>query len=198
MSDFTKLTPSKKMVPIGKTPAVALVNPKFPHNVGAAMRAASCWGVEQLWFSGDRVSLDPKHGERLPREERMKGYQSVTLTQSNYFFDQFDASVTPVAIEVREGSQPLPLFEHPTNALYVFGPEDGSIPSVMLRHCHQFVIIPTAHCMNLSAAVYTVLYDRYMKRCALGLENPYEGLNEDRGFIDNDSTPDGIYSKEFP
>ena len=28
----------------GVTPAVALVDPKFPHNVGAAVRAASCYG----------------------------------------------------------------------------------------------------------------------------------------------------------
>ena len=58
---------------------IALDNPKFPHNVGAALRAASAWGAESLWFSGERVSLEPKNGQRLPREERMKGYQDVAL-----------------------------------------------------------------------------------------------------------------------
>jgi hypothetical protein len=55
----------------GKTPAVGLVDPKFPHNVGAAVRAASCYGVGQVWFSGDRVRLDASRRYRLPREERM-------------------------------------------------------------------------------------------------------------------------------
>ena len=41
----------------GIAPAVALVDPKFPHNVGAAVRAASCYGVRQVWFSGDHRFL---------------------------------------------------------------------------------------------------------------------------------------------
>lgn len=39
-------------------PAIALVNPKYPHNVAAALRAASCFGMKQVWFSGDRVALE--------------------------------------------------------------------------------------------------------------------------------------------
>jgi hypothetical protein len=31
-------------------------------------------------------------------------------------------------------------------------------------------VIPTRHCTNLSAAVYTVLYDRHAKRVLAGLE----------------------------
>jgi len=34
-------------------------------------------------------------------------------------------------------------------------------------------VIPTRHCANLSAAVYTVLYDRHAKRVHDGLELPY-------------------------
>jgi hypothetical protein len=63
----------------GITPAVALVDPKFPHNVGAAVRAASCHGVRQVWFSGDRVRLDGAKRQRLPREERMRGYKEVAV-----------------------------------------------------------------------------------------------------------------------
>ena len=64
----------------GITPAVALVDPKFPHNVGAAVRAASCYGVRQVWFSGDRVRLDGAKRQRLPREERMRGYKEVAVS----------------------------------------------------------------------------------------------------------------------
>lgn len=179
---------SKSAKPVGITPAVALYNPKYAHNVGAAMRAASCYGVKQLFYSGDRVSMESKKGARLPREERMKGYQDVELRQVDYFFDCFEkGTVTPVAIEVRDNSEQLPTFEHPENALYVFGPEDGSIPSVYLQHCHRFVMIPTRHCTNLAAAVYTVLYDRHMKRQLAGLEPivaTKDLLAENRGYED--------------
>jgi tRNA(Leu) C34 or U34 (ribose-2'-O)-methylase TrmL len=87
---------------LGLAPAVALINPKFPCNVGAAMRAASCYGVPQVWFTGDRVTLGLKGQKRLPREERMKGFRDVDLRHFDHFFDQYeDGAVTPVAIELR-------------------------------------------------------------------------------------------------
>jgi tRNA(Leu) C34 or U34 (ribose-2'-O)-methylase TrmL len=149
---------------LGLAPAVALINPKFPCNVGAAMRAASCYGVPQVWFTGDRVTLGLKGQKRLPREERMKGFRDVDLRHFDHFFDQYeDGAVTPVAIELRPNSEALPAFVHPENPLYIFGPEDGSIPQSVLCRCHRFVVIPTRHCVNLAAAVYTVLYDRQVK-----------------------------------
>ena len=177
----------------GVAPAVALCNPKFPHNVGAALRACSCFGIKQLWFSGNRVKLtaDKSKGYRLPREERMKGYKEVDLRNFDYFFEQFDKSVTPVAVELRRNAELLPHFVHPEHPLYVFGPEDGSIDQVMLRHCHRFLVIPTAHCVNLSAAVYLVLYDRLQKRIVAGIEEVHsmdDVLNEPRGFIESEFT----------
>lgn len=167
----------------GKHPAIILTNPKFPHNVGAAIRAASCFGVKQVWYTGQRVDMVLNSKRRIPREERMKGYGDVELRQFDYPFDEFE-NVVPVAVELRPNSELLPQFEHPEKAVYVFGPEDGSIAQVHLRHCHRFVVIPTRHCVNLAAAVYLVLYDRLIKRQAAGLEPvlPMEQvLNEQRG-----------------
>ena len=36
----------KKSQKEGQAPAIALINPKFPHNVGATVRAASCFGIK--------------------------------------------------------------------------------------------------------------------------------------------------------
>src|SRR5919199_4886134 len=83
----------------GPPPAVALVNPKYPANVGMVARLASCYGLRQVWFTGDRVSLDPARGERLPREERMKGYKDVRMIHREHPFDQLPAGATPVAVE---------------------------------------------------------------------------------------------------
>lgn len=153
---------------LGKAPAIILLNPKYDYNVGGAQRSCSCWGIQQLWWTGNRVRFEPtntgkKSGKkRLPREERMKGYMDVELRQFDYPFDQFDG-VTTVAIELVPGAEPLPSFEHPENAVYVFGPEDGGIDSISRKHCHRFVSIPSYHCTNLSMAVGLVLYDRFVK-----------------------------------
>jgi len=153
----------QKMFPDSMTPAIALWNPKYPHNVGAAVRAASCFGARLVIFSGSRVPIDGHKGYRLPREERMRGYVDILILNDDYFFDRFSGQVTPVAVELRPHSESLTVFEHPLNPLYVFGPEDGSIPQVLLKHCHRFVSIPTKHCLNLGNAVNVVLYDRMLK-----------------------------------
>jgi tRNA(Leu) C34 or U34 (ribose-2'-O)-methylase TrmL len=173
--------------PRGRPPAVALIDPKYPHNVGAALRACSCWGLRQLWWTGDRVTQQVPRGERLPREERMKGYRAVELIRDDRVFDRFAAGgVTPVAVELRPAAESLVEFEHPADALYVFGPEDGSLPKPVRLLCHRFVVIPTHHCLNLAAAVNVVLYDRRLKRHLAGLEplgSMREILREHRGPI---------------
>jgi len=173
---------SKKMQ-IGKGPAIALCNPKYPRNVGQIIRVASCFDIKQVWFSGNRVSLEP--GTRLPREERMKGYDDVDLIQFDYFFDQFPKNVVPVAVEVVENAEMLTHFVHPENALYVFGPEDGHIPQVMRQHCQRFCILPTKHCLNLAHAVSLVMYDRQHKQYMDGVKpvpSPADVLDEPRGW----------------
>jgi tRNA(Leu) C34 or U34 (ribose-2'-O)-methylase TrmL len=74
---------------------------------------------------------------------------------------------------LRRNAESLIDFVHPEHALYVFGPEDGALGRATLTKCHRFLVIPTWHCANLSAAVYTVLYDRDAKRVHDGLEPPH-------------------------
>ena len=99
----------------------------------------------------------------------MAAYNKVNGSQ---FFDAFEEAV-PVAVELRRNTESLIDFVHPEHALYVFGPEDGSLGRATLAQCHRFLVIPTRHCANLSAAVYAVLYDRHAKRVHDGLELPY-------------------------
>ncbi len=174
---------------MGKSPAVALVNPRYGHNVAGALRACAAFGVGQLWVSGSRAVDGWKERGRLPREERMRAYGDTEVFLADYFFDAFGSDVTPVAVEVQETAEPLTTFEHPENALYVFGPEDGGLGKVQLMHCHRFVIIPSDHCLNLAVAVGAVLLDRRMKRQRAYLEPirpSYETLEEQRGFINDD------------
>ena len=175
----------KNRAPVGVTPAVLLVNPKYGHNVGAAIRNASAYGARQVWWTGDRVQIDVAGRGRLPREERMIGYRDVDAINADYPFDAFGPEVVPVAVEVRDTSEQLPAFEHPDNAVYVFGPEDGSLPRVVLQRCHRFLFIPTHHCLNLGVAIGTILYDRLAKRQVAGLD-PVRPNREYIGTPDDD------------
>jgi tRNA(Leu) C34 or U34 (ribose-2'-O)-methylase TrmL len=153
----------------GKTPAVILINPRYARNVAEAIRACSCLGIPQLWVTGNRVQdeLSASGKKRLPREERMKLYKDVEVCYCDYPFDYYKKDARIVAVEIDPAAQPLTWFTHPDNAVYVFGPEDGSLSPVEKRHCTDFVYIPTKPdedgkpvCLNLYSAVSGILVDR--------------------------------------
>jgi tRNA(Leu) C34 or U34 (ribose-2'-O)-methylase TrmL len=166
---------------MGQVPGIVLVNPRFAFNVGMAVRLASCYGLSQLWFTGERVRLSIEQKGRLPREERMKGWRNVTMVNNDRPLDLFPSDAVPVAVEVRANSERLQNFVHPAKAVYMFGPEDGSIPQMFLAKCHRFVIIPTrkSFCLNLATALATILWDRALKLGEVPDEEGGEGGYED-------------------
>lgn len=184
---------------MGTTPAVIMINPKYGHNAASALRSCAAFDVPQLWITGDRVLSEWKTAGRISREERMRFYtDDVAVTWCDYPFDAFDNAV-PVAIEVRDNSESLTDFDHPENAVYVFGPEDGGLTKVHARFCHRFVIIPSRHCLNLATAITVVLADRQMKQERAGVlprRAAYDMLNEHRGFIDSDDQIDLSWAEE--
>jgi tRNA(Leu) C34 or U34 (ribose-2'-O)-methylase TrmL len=166
------------------TPAVVLIRPKYEHNVGAALRSCSCFGVPTLRWTDQRFPFTEAKGHRLCREERMKGYRDVDWRRDDYCLDAFPRGSAPVAVEITRGSMPIDDFVHPDEAVYVFGPEDGSLTRPVLVHCHYRIWIPSYHCLNLSTAVAIVLNDRAVKRRRLGLDpilTEPEMLREHRG-----------------
>lgn len=173
---------------MGIAPAIVMVNTKYGHNVAGALRLASCTGIRQLWITGDRWAEGWE--KRMPREERMKAYGDVKIFRTEDPLRAFNRNVTPIAVEVMEKAVPLPYFDHPDNAVYVFGPEDGSLPDWAKRNCHQHVIIPTKHCLNLTNAITWIMADRSAKRYLEGKDEvraSYDTLTEQRGFYDSDA-----------
>ncbi|HLL29950.1 MAG TPA: TrmH family RNA methyltransferase [Allosphingosinicella sp.] len=148
-------------------PAIVLHMPKYPHNVGQVVRLASAYGIAQVWYSGERIRA--ALGERLPREERMRRYEDVALINHPDPLARLCEAVPgacPVAVELRPGSESLVDFIHPDRdapPVYIFGPEDGSLPGPIVKRCHRFVVIPSYECLNLATSVATILYDRMAK-----------------------------------
>lgn len=152
----------------GDTPAIVLENPKYPRNVGYVLRSSYNFGVQQLLITGNRVPLGTSKYERLPREERFKEYLKVRMERDDKPFDRFPRGTSIIGVELVHGSMPITHFEHPDQAVYVFGPEDGDISQVFRRHIHQFVYVPTLSCLNLAVITGVVLADRLQKEQLVG------------------------------
>ena len=139
--------------------AVGLDNPKFPSNVGAAMRAIGAYKGAFLAISGQRLGGNP-----IGHTDTKKYYKHIPLLRVNNLRDIIPYDCVPVAVDLVEGAVPLPEYIHPERAFYIFGAEDGTLGEEILDWCQDKIMIPTNRCMNLAATVNVVLYDRMAKK----------------------------------
>lgn len=122
------------------------------------MRAAGCYEVDGVFYSGERFNRAQKFAT-----DTKKASNKIPLVHVEDLRNANVDGAVPVAIELIEGAVPLMDFVHPDNAFYIFGPEDGSLKKELLEYCQHVVYIPTVGCMNLAATVNVVLYDRMSK-----------------------------------
>jgi tRNA(Leu) C34 or U34 (ribose-2'-O)-methylase TrmL len=137
---------------------VGLSNPKSPANVGSVMRAAGCYGVDGVRYSGKRYDRAMQY-----QTDTHNAASKIPLERVNSLIDNISPGIKIVCVEFALGATSLPEFIHPPQALYLFGPEDGSLSQEILDQADAVVYIPTVGCMNLAATVNVVLYDRLAK-----------------------------------
>lgn len=141
-----------------KTVSIGLLNPKSAVNVASILRAAGCYGVSSVFYTGQRYAYAKEFNADT------KGFhKQIPTIRIPDIAEAVPEGATTVAIELVEGAVPLPEFVHPENAFYVFGPEDGSVGPEVLEWVDHVVYIPTFSCMNLAATANVVLYDRLAK-----------------------------------
>lgn len=158
--------------------SLGLVNPKSPDNVGSVLRAAANYGVNKVFYTGDRY---PRAIERKTRTVDMsrKISKDVLITQTDCLVSVIAKNIKIVCVEFALNAIPLPEYEHPENAIYIFGPEDGSIEQTIIDQADDVVYVPTIGCMNLSASVNVLLYDRLLKAANYNASNTLIRKNRD-------------------
>ncbi|OUS31279.1 23S rRNA methyltransferase [Thalassotalea sp. 42_200_T64] len=137
---------------------IGLTNPKSPSNVGAVMRASGCYQVESVYYTGSRYGFASKF-----HTDTKNVSLNIPLSPAKSLLDVVPEGASIVCVDLVEGAIPLPEFQHPENAFYIFGPEDGTIEQSVVDNAADVVYIPTIGCMNLAATVNVVLYDRLAK-----------------------------------
>jgi tRNA(Leu) C34 or U34 (ribose-2'-O)-methylase TrmL len=122
------------------------------------MRACGVYGATQLLFTGSRYKKSQKFVT-----DPQKHYRHIPLIHVEDLHVAIPFDCVPVAVDLIEGATPLPEYNHPERAFYIFGPEDGTLGARITSWCRDIVYVPTDGCMNLAATVNVVLYDRLAK-----------------------------------
>lgn len=136
--------------------SIGLFNPKNSLNYGGVMRAAGCYGASLVAIQGQRF--------RKSSEDTQSSWKHVPTLTTDDLLSIVPVGAIPVAVEFIPTARDLRDYVHPESAFYIFGPEDGSICGSILKRCRDVIYVPTEFCMNLSATVNVVLYDRMSKR----------------------------------
>lgn len=141
---------------------IGLMNPKSPDNVGAVLRSSANYRVDSVYYTGKRYENAVKHAGRQVDMSRKRG-KKIPLSAVAQITAPATAGMKIICVEFAENAIALPVFEHPDKALYIFGPEDGSIDQATIDLADAVVYMPTVGSMNLSASVNVLLYDRLAK-----------------------------------
>jgi len=142
--------------------SIGLCNPKSPENVSSVMRAAGNFRVESIFYTGQRYPRAVKLNPDTPKMSRSVS-ENIPVSGVNCLIDGISENTKIVCVEFAENAIPLPEYEHPANAFYIFGPEDGTLTQELIDRADAVVYVPTVGCMNLAATVNVLLYDRLTK-----------------------------------
>ncbi|WP_163922662.1 RNA methyltransferase [Photobacterium sp. Alg240-V54] len=153
---------------------IGLSNPKSPTNIGAVLRAAGCYKADAVIYTGTRYDKAAKF-----QTDTKKMAQSIPLSGVESMLDNLPQDMKIVCVDFAEGATLLPHFVHPEKAIYIFGPEDGSISQDVADNADHVVYVPTVGCMNLAASVNVVLYDRLAKQENIAQSDEHIRQNRD-------------------
>lgn len=137
---------------------IGIENNKNPANLGVLWRSAVCLRASFIFTIGRRYRREASDTVNAPQHIPCYEY-----TDRASFLRLRPLGAPLVGIELADGAKPLPAFTHPRRAVYLLGPEDGSISAELQAACTYTVEIPSVYCLNVATAGAIVMYDRAAK-----------------------------------
>ena len=137
---------------------IGVENLKNGINLGAILRGAHNFGASMVFTVGRPYVRQAS--------DTLKSYKHIPLLRFLSWEDYKESAPfawIPVGVEITETAEGLPDFVHPKQAVYLLGPEDGSISNAALSMCKHIVRIPSRRCLNVAQAAVVVMYDRVAK-----------------------------------
>lgn len=137
-------------------------NPKFSVNVGSLVRSVDIFGAKRVIVANNSRVENLNHCSDTAKVFKKRGEVYDSLQDA---LNTFDSNVKIIGIELCEGSENLINFEHPEEAVYIFGSEDTGLSKEDMSLCDYIVQIPSdkSWSLNISQASGIIAYDRFAK-----------------------------------
>ncbi len=138
---------------------IGVERPKGSDNYGTMLRSAFCFDAAYIYTVGRRFPKQCSDTTQSWRHVPAFEYADVADWAAHIPYD-----AVPIGVELSDRAKPLETFTHPERAVYILGPEDGSLSREAQLVCRDVVQIDTRFCLNVASAATVLLYDRNMKR----------------------------------
>lgn len=126
------------------------------YNVGSLYRSAHAFDANFFFTINSDISFaEMKQSDTSHAENHLPFYEYATLNDLKK-----PKGCKVIGIELTDDAVDLPSFCHPLRAIYLLGPERGSLPPEILAQCDFTIKIPTKFCINVGIAGALVMYDR--------------------------------------
>jgi len=126
-----------------------------PLNLGNLFRSAHAFGASFVFtIDADLTRIEAKSDTSMaPANLPYYPYRDCAELE-------LPAGCSLIGVEMLDQAVELPSFRHPRCAVYVLGPERGSLSPELAEACEFVVRIPTRFCLNVGIAGALVMYDR--------------------------------------
>ena len=142
---------------------IGIERTKTPANVGTLWRSAVCLGADFLFTIGRRYPNQASDTVHAWKHVPMFEYADLDDFNAHRPYD-----VPLIGVELTDDARPLETFTHPERAIYLLGPEDGSLSKAATALCQTVVRFHSGYCLNVASAGTVVLYDRQAKMIQAG------------------------------
>ncbi len=134
---------------------IGLEQSSKPMNAGNLFRTANAFGASFIF------TVNASYSVRQAKSDTSVAPRNIPW----YDFESPEALLLPrgchlIGVEFLEEAVDLPVFRHPFNAAYIFGPEMGSLSRTLLEQCREVVRVPTRFSLNVATTGAVLMYDR--------------------------------------
>jgi len=138
---------------------IGIENGKTVANLGTLWRSAYIFGASFVFTIGQRYKKQCSDTPCTPRHIPLYHYDTL----DRFYSDGLPYDCRLVGVEMDDRATPIAQYKHPQRAIYLLGSEDGGLRIKTVERCHELVVLPGDHSMNVAVAGSIVMFDRVNK-----------------------------------